>query len=165
MRIRFISLFLGLTVVFTMACGLIGSLIGGGGNSGTVSTLWSDVPPMEGATPNKDLQLPTFAKLAIQAFSQGGLEFIAYVTPKTPQDVANFYTEERMKAQGWTAENGGCTAMTGNNSSGGSGGFCLFTKKDGDKDIGLFIFTAKDDKSNQTQLFYVRVTASPTPKP
>lgn len=152
-----------MTLLFTTGCGLIGNLIGSGGSS--ASTLWSDVPPMDGATPNKDLQLPTFARLAVQAMAQGNLEFIAYVTPKTPQEVADFYTVERMQAAGWTSSGGGgCQAANDTNSTGG-GGFCAFTRTDDNKETVLAIIIAKDDKSSQTQIFYIRAQGNATPAP
>lgn len=151
-----------MTLLFTTGCGLIGNLIGGGGTS--ASTLWADVPPMDGATVNKDLQLPTFARLAVQAMAQGSLEFVAYVTPKTPQEVADFYTAERMQAAGWESGTGGCQATNDNSGSGG-GGFCAFTRKDGNKETVLAIITAKDDKSAQTQIFYIRAQGNATPAP
>lgn len=150
------------TLLFTTGCGLIGSLIGGGGGS-SVGTLWSDVPPMEGATPNKDLQLPPFARLAVQAITQGNLEFIAYVTPKTPQEVADFYTTERMQALGWSSDTGAC--RVGSEDSSGSGGFCTFAKKEDNKETALIIATAKDDKTGETQIFYIRAQGTATPAP
>lgn len=150
------------TLLFTAGCGLIGNLIGGGGSA--ASTLWADVPPMDGATPNKELQLPAFARLAVQAIAQGNLEFIAYVTPKSPQEVADFYTTERMQAAGWTSSTGGCTAANDSNSTGG-GGFCTFTRQEGSKEVILAIIIAKDDKSAETQIFYIRAQGNATPAP
>lgn len=151
-----------MTLLFTTGCGLIGNLIGGGGSAAT--TLWSDVPPMEGATPNKDLQLPPFARLAVQAMAQGNLEFIAYVTPKTPQEVADFYTAERMQAAGWTSSSGGCQAANDANSTGG-GGFCAFTRTDDNKETVLAIIIAKEENSAQTQIFYIRAQGNATATP
>jgi hypothetical protein len=151
-----------MTLLFTTGCGLIGNLIGGGGSA--ASTLWADVPPMEGATPNKELQLPTFARLAVQAMAQGNLEFIAYVTPKTPQEVADFYTPERMQTAGWTSSSGGCQATNDTNSAGG-GGFCAFTRSDNGKETILAIIIAKDENSAQTQIFYIRAQGNATPAP
>jgi hypothetical protein len=145
------------TLLFTTGCGLIGNLIGGGGTA--ASALWADVPPMDGATPNKDLQLPPVARLAVQAVAQGNLEFVAYVTPKTLQEVADFYTAERMAAAGWTSQTGGCQA-TNDTSGTGGGGLCLFTKAEAGRETSLFIVTAKDNQSPQTQIFYVRVQGS-----
>lgn len=151
-----------MTLLFTTGCGLIGSLIGGGSSAGA---LWSDVPPMDGATINKDLQLPTFARLAVQAMAQGNLEFVAYVTPKTPQEVADFYTVERMQAAGWTSSGGGGCQASSDNSGSGAGGFCAFTKKENNKETVLAIIIAKDDKSTQTQIFYIRAQSNATATP
>jgi hypothetical protein len=161
MKKMVIPVALVVTLLFTTGCGLIGSLMGGGGRS-SVGTLWSDVPPMEGATPNKDLQLPPFARLAVQAITQGNLEFIAYVTTKTPQEVADFYTPERMQALGWSSDSGACQVGSGDNSG---GGFCTFAKKEDNKETALIIATAKDDKTGETQIFYIRAQGAATPAP
>ncbi len=150
------------TVLFTTGCGMLGNLIGGGGSAATA--LWADVPPMDGATANKDLQLPPVARLAVQAIAQGNLEFVAYVTPKTPQEVADFYTVERMAAAGWNSEAGGCQASNDTSGTGG-GGFCVFSKTEDGKETSLFVVTAKDDNSPQTQIFYVRAQGAATPAP
>jgi hypothetical protein len=155
-----LSATLAIVVLMTASCG--GFL---GGSGGTATALWSDVPPMEGATLNRDLQLPVVARVALQAASQGNFEFVAYVTDKSPQDVANFYTNERMSAQGWTAENGGCTSLSGDSGTTAGGGFCLFSRKDDNRDTALFIFAARDEQQAQTQLFYVRASAATTPSP
>ncbi len=150
-------------VITVTACGAVSSLTGGKG--GTVSTMWPDVPVFEGAT-KSNIDLPLPMRLAIQGIVKASaqsndtqldkFDFIAYTTPKTPEDVAAFYTQERMAAAGWNqADQPGC-AGAGGNTAGFAGGFCVFGKQDGDKGSALFIIAANDEKSQQTQLFYVR---------
>lgn len=159
-----VALSLTVMMFMTMACGVVNSLIGG--NAGTTSSLWPDVPAFGGAT-KANLDLPLAAKLVVQAAFQGKLEFIAFTTTKTPQDVQAFYTADRMKATGWTTDSGGCTASSPSSGTTAGGAFCFFGKKDGGKEYGLAIIAAQDDKSKQTQIFYVRIdiTSTPTPKP
>lgn len=163
MKRKTLAVLLSVTMLFTMSCGIIDSLLGGGG-AGTVASLWPDVPPLDGAA-KADLQLPAAAKIFIQAAFQGKLEFIAYATAKSPQDVQTFYSNERMQSAGWNAEAGGCanTGATGAVNA----AFCLFGKKESGRDIGLVIAVTQDEKTKQTQIFYVRIdiTSTPTPQP
>ena len=160
MKRKTIAVLLSVAMFLTMACGILNNLTGGG--AGTTANLWPDVPAFEGAT-KADLDLPLPAKLAVQAMFQGKLEFIAYTTSKTPQDVVNFYTADRMKASGWTTESVGCTGDTSGSSN--QGAFCFYGKNEEGKDIGLAIVVTQDDKTKQSQIFYVRIDVTPTPTP
>jgi hypothetical protein len=147
-----IGLLLGM-LVFTSACGMIGSLLGGS-SSGSISELWSDVPQVQGAS-KADLQMPLAARLAIQAMLQGRMDFIAYTTSQTPTQVQEFYSRERMSAQGWNNEDvPGCI---GDSSSEDMGAICFFGKQDGGRDEGLAIVVAVDEDTRQTQIFYARI--------
>jgi hypothetical protein len=148
-------------MLFTMACGILNNLTGSAANN--VSSLWSDVPPLEGAT-KSDTDLPPAAKLAVQAIFQGRLEVASYATNKTPEDVKNFYTTERMKAAGWNADTGGCNAASvATNTI--QGAFCVFGKNENGKDLGLAIIATQDDKTKPTNIYYVRIDVSSTPTP
>jgi hypothetical protein len=151
---------LTLAMILTMACGIVNTLTGG--SSGTVASLWPDVPPLDGATLAK-LDLPLAAKLAVQAMFQGKLEFVSYTSSKTIPDIQAFYSADRMKQSGWTSDTGGCTG--GANNSGAQGAFCFYSKTDTGKDIGLAIIMAQDDKTKESQIFYVRIDVTPTPTP
>jgi hypothetical protein len=157
-----LAVLLSVAMLLTMACGIVNTLTGG--SSGTTASLWSDVPPFEGAS-KANLDLPLAAKLAVQAAFQGKLEFIAFTTTKGTQDVLNFYTTDRMKGSGWTTESMGCTgdATSGSN----QGAFCFYGRNDAGKDTGLAIIVLQDDKTKQTQIYYVRIdiSSTPTPKP
>ena len=165
MKRKTIAVLLTVAMFLTMACGALNILTGG--SAGTVGSLWSDVPPLAGAT-KANIDLPLAAKIAVQAIFQGKLEFIAFTTNQTAQDVQNFYTVDRMKASGWnTTETGGCTGSSTDATSTvqGAGAFCFFGKTEAGKDTGLAIIIAQDNKTKQTQIFYVRIDVTPTPTP
>ncbi|MBE7469558.1 MAG: hypothetical protein DPW09_27350 [Anaerolineae bacterium] len=155
-------LFLATIMLFTLGCGMLNSWLGLSGSAGTVSELWSDVPPLEGAT-KADLEIPLVFQLMIQAVAKSGINYIAFTTPKTPTEVKSFYTPELMQANGWQTvqmEGGdagqqGCVADQAN--AGSDGAFCLFSKGEGDKQTLLAIIIAQDEQSQQTSIFYARV--------
>ena len=155
----------------TSACGALDTVtnvINGGTKSGSVDKLWVDVPPLQGAT-QADLGLPAVAQLAIQSVAQGKFEFIAYTTDRNGNDVANYYAKEAMQASGWSdASQPGCTAgMIGGSNQQQGGAFCVFGRKEDNKDTRLIIIALADEKTKKTQIYYVRldVTSAPTPTP
>lgn len=153
-------------LVFAAACNLT-SLIPGGGSAGNVSTLWSDVPPFEGAT-RENIDLPLPARIALQAMLRGQLEFIVYTTPQSVQMVKDFYTKERMAAAGWNAdESAGCelTPSEETQSQSPVQDMCFFSKREGEREIGLVILLIRDDNTAKTQIFYTRVNIQATPEP
>jgi hypothetical protein len=151
-----------LLVAVVVSCKLTESLTGDP-KAGTVSSLWPDVPPLEGAT-KADLEIPLGARLAIRTVMQGKVNFISFTTDKSAQDVQNFYSNERMKAAGWTPSEKGCIGDTEDEDS--HGAVCLFTRKDGNKQEGLAIVLARDDKTKKTQIFYARIDMTqPSPSP
>src|SRR5258705_5771430 len=155
---------LALALIFAVAvsCRLAESLTGDP-KAGTVSSLWPDVPPFEGAT-KTDLAFPLGARLAIRAMMQGKINFIAFTTDHSAQDVQDFYSKDRMKAAGWTPSEQGCIGDTEDKDS--HGAVCLFKRKDGGKDEGLAIVMAQDEKTKKTDIFYARIDLTqPTPSP
>lgn len=166
-------------VVALLGCGLTDTLISntvGGAKGNTVSNLWSDVPPLQGAQ-KQSLDLPVTVQLAIQGLIKASastsdvqldqFDWIAYSTNQTPKQVAEFYTTQRMAGAGWNLKDQpGCAAGT---DAGSGGGFCIFGKGQGtagNKASLLFIILAQDDKTKQTQLYYVRlegITINATP--
>ena len=162
------KLVIGLCVVllvFGAGCDLL-SLVSGGKSAVTVSQLWSDVPPLPGAT-KESIDIPAPIKIAISAMLGGQMEFIVYTTSQTPQEVRDFYTVESMEAAGWDADSQGCPApqgTSGKSDSSGMENMCVFMKKEGGKDVGLIIIVAQDDKTKKVTLFYVRVVSQPTPE-
>ncbi|MGQ9785727.1 MAG: hypothetical protein ACUVSJ_04640 [Anaerolineae bacterium] len=153
-------------LVLATACNLT-SFIPGGGSAGTVSTLWSDVPPFEGAT-RENIDLPLPARIALQAMLRGQLEFIVYTTPQPVQAVKDFYTKDRMAAAGWSSEaSAGCeiTSSEGSQAQTPAQDMCFFSKQEGNREIGLVILLIRDDNTAKTQIFYARVNLEATPEP
>ena len=167
-------------IVAALGCGLTDTLISntvGGAKGNTVSNLWSDVPPLSGAQ-KLSSDLPIAMQLAIQGLIKASassnevqldqFDWIGYSTNQTPQQVAAFYSNEKMGAAGWNLKDmPGCSA--GNDTTSG-GGFCIFGKGQGNaanKGSLLFIVLAQDDKTKQTQVYFVRleglvIKATPT---
>ena len=163
-KILLCSLLMCLAVV-AAGCGLAQTLTGTKG--GTVSNLWSDVPPLPNAT-KADISIPPLANLVIQGFVQAAnadnsndtklekFDFIAFQSNDTPQQVAEFYTVEKMKTAGWnTDDTPGCQVSAGDANV--AGGFCAFGKKDSSgKSTVLLIMPVRDENSKQTQVFFIR---------
>ncbi len=155
---------MALMLIFAVAvsCRLAETLTGDR-NAGTVSSLWPDVPPFSGAT-KSDIEIPLGARLAIRAAMQGKINFISFTTDKSAQDVQNFYSNDRMKTAGWTPNEKGCIGDVENQKS--HGAICLFSRKDSNKQEGLAIVLAQDEKTKQTDIFYARIDlTAPTPSP
>ena len=155
-----VALVLGLSIV--SSCRMVETLTGNP-SAGTVSSLWPDVPPFEGAT-RADLEIPLAARLIIRTAMQGRMNFIAFTTSKSAQEVQDFYSNERMKGAGWTPNEKGCMGDTEKEKS--QGAICLFQRKDENKQEGLAIIIAQDQKTKQTEIFYARMDMTePTPAP
>ena len=151
-----------LVLAVAISCRFVETLTGDP-KAGTVSSLWPDVPPLAGAT-KADLEIPLGARLAIRAMMQGKINFIAFTTDQSAQDVQAFYSNERMKAAGWTPSDKGCVGDTEDKDS--QGAVCLFKRKDGNKEVGLAIVLAQDEKTKKTEIFYVRIDLpEPSPSP
>jgi hypothetical protein len=169
MKIKIVLISLLAVVAFVVpGCGLVQGVIGTKG--GTVSNLWSDVPPLPNAA-KADINIPPLAQLVIQGFIQAAnadssndtrldkFDFIAYETADTPKQVSDFYSIEKMKAAGWnTADMPGCTSTTGDS---GAGGFCAFGKKGANnQQTVLLVMPVQDDSTKKTQVFFVRFEAT-----
>ena len=133
----------------------------GGSNSGPVSQLWPDVPPLAGAK-KIDLQLPFAARVIIGTMVKGKLSFIAFETSKPVQEVKDFYSRDRMATAGWAPHDQGC--MGDNEEAKGHGIVCLFTRKDQGKQEGLAIVMNQEQKSKSTNLIYARIDMTETSK-
>lgn len=145
-----------------VSCRMVESLTGGE-KAGTVSNLWPDVPPFASAT-KADLAIPLGARLMLRAAMQGKINFIAFTTPKSAQEVKEFYSVDLMKSAGWTPNQKGCFGDTEDQKN--QGAVCLFQRQDGEKKEGLAIIVAEDDKTKQTNIFYARIDLTePSPSP
>jgi len=145
-----------------VSCRMVESLTGGE-KAGTVNSLWPDVPPFAGAT-KADLAIPLGIRLMLRAAMQGKINFIAFTTPRSAQDVKDFYTVDLMKSAGWTPNQKGCLGDTEDQKS--EGAVCLFDRQDAGKKEGLAIIVAEDKKTKQTDIFYARIDLTePSPSP
>jgi len=155
-----------LALILVLAVGLscrLAERLTGDPKAGTVSSLWPDVPALEGAT-KADLELPLGARLALRAAMQGKINFIAFTTDRSATAVQAFYSKERMKAAGWTPNEKGCIGDTEDKDN--HGAICFFQRKDWNKEEGLAILVAQDTKTKQTEIFYARIDLTqPTPSP
>jgi hypothetical protein len=149
---------LALIVGVAISCRL-SERLAGDKNAGTVSELWPDVPPFQGAT-KADLEIPLGVRLLIRGMSQGKVNFISFRTDKFAQEVKDFYSNDRMKAVGWIANDKGCTGDTEDTKN--HGALCLFSRKDSGKEEGLAIFVAQDEKLPETHIFYARIDTTQT---
>ena len=146
---------LALTLILGVALSCkLGERLAGDKNAGTVSTLWADVPPFQGAT-KADLEIPLGARLFIRGMMQGKVNFISFRTDKSAQEVKDFYSKERMTAAGWAADEKGCVGDSDDSEN--HGAVCLFRRKEGGKEEGLAIIVAQDEKLPETNIFYARV--------
>lgn len=165
MNHKLINVLLAAAIILTLACNSINSMtqiVTGGGGAGTVAELWADVPPLDGAT-KADLQLPVAMTLIIRTVAQGRMNFIAYTTSKTADEVAKFYSAEQMKTGGWETAGQGCNTVSGD--KGQSFTMCAFTKKADGKEEALAIIAAPDDKNSAiTNVYYVRIDTTSTPE-
>jgi|ERR1043166_1555943 hypothetical protein len=154
---------LALITSVALSCQLAKNLTGDP-KAGTVSNLWPDVPPLPGAT-KSDLEIPLGARLALRAFMKGKMNFIAFSTDQTAEEVKAYYSNERMKAAGWTPNEGGCVGDTEEKNQ-SHGAVCLFKRKNGSQEEGLAIVLGQDEKTRKTEVFYVRIELpEPSPSP
>jgi hypothetical protein len=155
-----LALFLVLAVA--LSCRLAERLTGDP-KAGTVSNLWPDVPPLPGAT-KADLEIPLAARLAIRTMMQGKVNFIAFTADQSAQEVKDFYSKERMEAAGWTPSEKGCIGDTEDQDN--HGAVCLYKRRSGNKEEGLAIVLAQDEKTKKTEIFYARIDMTqPSPSP
>jgi len=158
------TVILALLLIFgaVVSCRMVESLTGGE-KAGTVNSLWPDVPPFAGAT-KADLAIPLGVRLMLRAAMQGKINFIAFTTPSSAQEVKDFYSVDLMKSAGWAPNQKGCLGDTEDQKS--EGAVCLYQRQDGAKKEGLAIIVAEDKKKKETDIFYARIDLTePSPSP
>ena len=128
--------------------------LAGDKNAGTVNELWPDVPPFQGAT-KADVEIPLGVRLFIRGMSQRRVNYISFRTDKTAQEVKDFYSNDRMKAAGWAANDKGCTGDMDDKKN--HGAMCMFSRRDGGKEEALAIIVAQDEKLPETNIVYARI--------
>lgn len=166
-------------ILATLACGLldtaVNKAIGGDSNMTAVSSLWSDVPPMDGMTTAQQIEMPTWLKALARPIMDtmmrglnngsdaGHWDWTAFtLSGKAPADVQAFYTPDRMSAFGWQQADTACMPMSEN------GVLCSFTKEEAGKTTGLIILAATDEQKKETSVFFLRaegVEGTPVPTP
>jgi hypothetical protein len=83
-------------------------------------------------------------------------DWIVFTTASKPADIAAYYTNARMTSFGnWQGSNRS-TCMDGKD-KGVNGVLCVFEKTADGKVTGLALIAAEDEKSKQTNLFFLRV--------
>ena len=151
-------------VMVATACSIPNPLKGGDANLKTASELWSDVPRMDGLTQSQ-LEMPVYIKLLMRTSlnQMGGRDakhtgdWIVFETTRTPDDIKSFYSNQRMASAGWDKSDKS-TCLSGSDQGISQVVlFCVFGKRAGDKDIGLMIVTAQDEKAKKATVFFVRV--------
>jgi len=153
---------LALILIFGVAISCkLSEKLAGDKNAGTVSELWTDVPPFQGAT-KAEIEIPLGMRLLIRGMTQGKVNFISFRTDKTAQEVKDFYSVDRMKAVGWIPNDKGCTGDTEDTKN--HGALCLFSKKNNGKEEALAIIVAQDEKLPDTNIFYARVDTTNSKK-
>ena len=154
-----------------IACGPLGNLgdMVTGSEAGTAASLWSDVPRYPGAD-QVDLELPLVMRVAVEAFSKaimseagdagGNLEFIAFTTSDSPDDVQSFYSTARMVGEGWSDRDDTGCGLSGVQ-TGEGGAMCAYYKEDDARDSVLIIVAGPED-AGETTIFYMRIDADPS---
>ena len=161
-----------LLVFAVMSCGLMNRFTSGGVEKlQRTDDLWPDVPRMDGLE-HSDLELPLTVKLIMRAalnnlwrLNKEGEDktpvegdWVVFSTKSSPTDVESFYTNDRMTSFGNWQTNGKTTCIDGKD-KGWPGIFCGYQKKDNGKDIMLLIVAGEDEKTKQTNVFYLRLEA------
>jgi len=89
-------------------------------------------------------------------------DWAVFTTPKSPDDVKSFYSNERMTSFGQWDASQKSTCLDGKQYS-FSGVACVFAKTVNNRGNGLLIVASQDDPKKQTTVFFVRVETDETP--
>jgi hypothetical protein len=150
-----------------VSCKLVDTITGSGPDMVRANEMWSDVPKMDSFT-KSDLEMPTTVKLIMKTAlnnlwrlnsnsedktpTQG--DWIVFATPQTPAEVQSFYSNDKMTSFGKWDNNKASTCSDGNEAG---GGFCVFAKRDGDKQTLLLIAAMTDNDKKVTHVFFLRL--------
>ena len=159
---------MGCSTIKDAAVNKVTSAVGLGSDTKNVSTMWPDVPVIDGAIKG-DFEMPLTARLILKAISSGVADSITYSTVKTPPEVEAFYTLARMKNTGW--KEGGCAQEAAKIASKdepaaamvssmlGDINLCGFTKVSGAREEVLMLMIIPPDsadKQKTSKLFFIR---------
>jgi hypothetical protein len=164
----FAAILLGAFVFIATSCRIINTLTNDQ-NLKRVGDLWSDVPRMDGLAPS-DAEMPIFVKVLIRTAlnnlyrlnkegedkTPSSGDWAVFTTTKLPDDVKNFYTNDRMTSFGGWEASKNSTCLNGKE-QGFSGIGCVFRKVSNNRGIGLLIVAAQDEQKTHTNVFFVRV--------
>jgi len=140
-----------------------------------VNDLWPDVPKMDGLA-NSEAELPIFIHVLMRTalnnlyrLNKEGEDktpakgdWAVFTTPKSPDDVKSFYSNERMTSFGQWDASQKSTCLDGKQYN-FSGAFCVFAKTVNNRGNGLMIVASQDEKKKETTVFFVRVETDETP--
>ena len=146
-----------LTLPFTQSCRMV-DVLAGNERAGTVDRLWPDIPEVPGSK-KADLAIPLGGRLLIRTLMQGKVNFIAFTTDRTADQIKDFYSVSRMKSAGWAAHEAGCVGDSGTETS--QGAVCLFVRPNDARENGLAIIVAEDREKGETHIFYARFDLEP----
>jgi hypothetical protein len=160
-------------LVFSMLACAVPGLPGAGAQPTSLADLWPDVPRMDGMSLSTDVQAPPFVHVILTLVTkqilgegQDSGDWVDFTTAKTPADVKAFYTPELMTAAGWEKSDKSTCINGADQGIPQVGQVCFFIKHPTGKQVGLIIVAAQDDKTKQTNVFFVRVeTIDRTPTP
>jgi hypothetical protein len=175
---KFLATILCASFVFAVtSCRVIDKLYGGDLNLKKVGQLWSDVPRMDGLGPS-DMEMPFYVKVLMRTtlnnlyrLNKNGEDktpatgdWAVFTTSKSPDDVRNFYTNDRMTSFGGWETSKTSTCVKGND-QGFAGIGCVYKKVSGNHGTGLLIVAALDEQKKDTNVFFVRVETDEQPAP
>jgi hypothetical protein len=177
-RSKMMVLWIGLAAILALSCSplstaanAVANQVAGSGFN-PAGALWSDVPKMDGLNDDPNLDAPTWAKLYVQTVLKaasggtGSVDWVALSTDKTPDDVATYYTVERMSAQGWDADQQEACFSGSQEGVSDAGTICVFGKTSSNPQSVLAIIAAADDTTTgKTDVFFFRLTEQVTPTP
>lgn len=168
-----ISLLLVLLISLTSCSRIISKFIEDK-NLTKVNDLWPDVPKMD-TLASSEAELPVYIHVLMRTAlnnlyrlnkqgedktpSKG--DWAVFTTPKSPDDVRNFYSNERMTSFGQWDASQKSTCLDGKQYS-FSGVACVFAKTVNNRGNGLLIVASQDEAKKQTTVFFVRVETDET---
>ncbi|MCL4395011.1 MAG: hypothetical protein M1482_09460 [Chloroflexi bacterium] len=155
---------LAFAVVVLSACGIGGApSVAGLVPNASAQQMWPDVPAFQGATQDPKEALGTSLFNQAQADQKSKMETMIFRTSRAPSEVADFYTADLMKTNGWDVSETsfsptGCSQDHYENQP---RTICSFSKKNEEgREIDLSIDARADPQANNTRLIYTRITGS-----
>jgi hypothetical protein len=149
-----------------------------GDDVGRTNQLWTDVPQMDGLAIS-DMEMPIPMKIVMRTVLNNlwrankenedrtpvSGDWIVFTTNATPEDIQNYYTNERMTSFGQWEPSKERSCLDGK-AKGIEGVLCVFQKVSNKRELGLAIIAKRDDETKQTNVFFLRLEqdAEPSPK-